>query len=296
MAKNRTTEQKRRHRNRLQRERRAAKKAEAEAAAEENAHLDAIREVPEGVKPEGVRLADIIDDPKAVGEALAKDVPKETITILPKEEDDKDAELTPEYHRAVEVTMELLDQFIIYEKDSPEEARLQIFPAFMHIKIEHVAAEIFARYRQEPEKESGSMGTIEDLKLIQWGIDDALDILKKRTDGAFPSPGQGGLSDLQFEALVELAHIEAAYFYRYTEEDLTRGYIQLNSIHTIGATSPVGSRFRMWLPVQKFAKKFMHVLAREGVADMVLELMQDEVVIQNQYDRYLLRWREAELI
>lgn len=245
--------------------------------------------------PGGLKLEDIIDgvDEETL-DTLAGSQAGETITIAPKVPEDKDIELTPEFQRAVQATMDLLDQFIIYERDKPEEGRIQMFPAYMHFKREDINAEILVRYATGVE--SLFEGSLEDLKLIQWGIDDALDILRKRTDGAFPTPGGGPLSDLQFEALSELAHIETSYFYRYSEEDLTRGYVQVSSRHAFGASSPVGSRFRTWVSVQKFAKKFIHVLSRENIDDMATALIEDEQIIATEYDRYLLRWREAGLI
>ena len=245
----------------------------------------------------GITLEEIISGvgEDKIKETLAGTQPGETVTIAPKVAEDITIELTPEFDRAVKVTMELLDQFIIYERDKPEEARIQMFPAYMHFQQADIDAEILIRY--PPFAESRFEGSLEDLKLIQWGIDDALDILRKRTDGSFPQPpGTGPLSDLQFEALSELAHLEASYFFRYSEEDLLRGYVQVSSIHAFSASGQKGSRFRIWITAQKFAKKFIHVLSREDVDDMVAALIEDEVVIETTYNMYFLRWREAGLI
>ena len=245
--------------------------------------------------PPGLKLQDIIDgvDEEAM-KTLAVSQTEETITIAPKVPEDTAIELTPEFERAVNVTMDVFEQFIIYERDKPEEGRLQIFPAYMHFKREDIDAEILVRYSTG--MESQFKGSLEDLKLINWGIDDALSILKKRTSDTFPFPGTGPLNDLQFQALSEVAFVETAYFFRYSEEDLLRGYVQVSSRHAFSASSSVGSRFRTWLTVQQFAKKFIHVLSRENVDDMVAALLEDEDVIAIGYDAYILRWREAGLI
>lgn len=247
--------------------------------------------------PPGVTVQEIIDgaDKEKILKSMVGSPAGETITITEPQPEDAAIELTPEFDRAVNVTMDLFSQFMIYERDKPEEARIQIFPAYMHFRREDIDAEILVRYSSGIE--SQFQGSLEDLKLINWGIDDALDILRKRTSGSFPQPpGTGPLSDLQFEALSELAFIETSYFFRYSEEDLLRGYVQLSSRHAFSATGQKGSRFRVWISVQKFAKKFIHVLSREDVDDMVAALIEDEVAIETTYDAYFLRWREAGLI
>jgi len=127
--------------------------------------------------PAGLKLQDIIDgvDDETL-KTLAVEEKGETITIAPKVTEDRSIELTPEFDRAVKVTMDLLDQFIIYERDKPEEARIQLFPAYMHFRREDIEAEILIRYSTGVE--SQFKGSLEDLKLINWGIDDGLDILR----------------------------------------------------------------------------------------------------------------------
>lgn len=247
--------------------------------------------------PPGVTVQEMIDgaDKEKMLKSLVGSPAGETISITEPQPDDAAIELTPEFDRAVNVTMDLFSQFIIYERDKPEEARIQIYPAFMHFRREDIEAEILIRY--SPGVESQFQGSLEDLKLINWGIDDGLDILRKRTSGSFPQPpGTGPLTDLQFEALSEIAFIETSYFFRYSEEDLLRGYVQVSSRHAFSASGQKGSRFRVWITAQKFAKKFIHVLSREDVDDMVAALIEDDVAIETTYDSYFLRWREAGLI
>ncbi len=209
---------------------------------------------------------------------------------------------SPEFHTAVNVVHDVFNQFIVFEIDAPKEARIMLFPAFMHITREAVNAEIISLYGVKPPQVGVAPGGLlqmeylEDIRLIQDGISDAISILKLRTEGAFPAPGTRALKDYEYTSLSDLAWIEAALFYRITEKDKTVGFIDVSTMHKIRANATVNSRFRSWIAVDKFAVLFVDVLSNPDVEDMVMALMDKDAEINAGYAQYLLRWREGELI
>lgn len=211
----------------------------------------------------------------------------------------RDIEQTPEFAAAFQRAMELFAQFIIFEKDAPEEPRLLLFPAFIHIKKEDIDAEIVTMYiagKLKAPADVAEIADLGDLKIIQDGISDSISILKKRTEGAFPSPGTRALNQLEYESLSELAWTETVTFYRITEADLVRGHVRLSSQHTMQANQPPGTRVRSWVAVKEFTKLFVDVLAAEEHEDIIMDLIEKDAEIGAGYACYFLRWREAELI
>lgn len=206
---------------------------------------------------------------------------------------------TPEFRQAVETALTLFAPFVVYEQDAPEEARLMLFPAFMHITKEQINAEIVQRYSPVKNVSGGEpadLEDLEDLKIVQEGIDDSISILKKRTGGDFPTPGARALNQLEYEVLSALAYTETVLFYRMGEDDLLRGYIELSSQYRMRANQPKGTRVRSWVSVDKFAAKFVDPLSDDSVEDMVMALVEKDAEIDAGYTPYFMRWREAELI
>jgi len=208
---------------------------------------------------------------------------------------------TPEFARAFQVVMDLFVQFIILEKDAPDEPRLLLFPAFMHITKEEIDKEIVALYGPNAKAaaiQPAVVGIVdlEDIKIIQEGISDAISILKKRTAGAFPSPGTRALNQLEYESLSELAWTQTVTFYRIGEADLVRGHVRLSSEHTMQANQPPGTRVRSWVAVREFTKLFFDVLAAEEHEDIIADLIEKDAEIGAGYSCYFLRWREADLV
>lgn len=245
-----------------------------------------------------VDLSEVIKEAKEHKKTIAEAKVEGEIRITSEDQEQIDDEreliaMSPEFPGAALTAMAMFDQFIVYEQDAPEEARIMLFPAFMHITREDVKAEILTRYAGEP---SRFLGTAEDAKIIVEGIDDAVSILKKRTDGAFPMPSERGLTQLEYSTLSELAWIEAALFYRIQEEDLLRGHIRLSSGHALSANQPLGSRFRSWVSVQEFTKQFFEVLKDDTIQDKVMAMVELDQAKGMGYARYFLRWREAEKI
>lgn len=232
------------------------------------------------------------------------------ITIEPvdsvQERKAKEAQImaSPEFQTAVKVALKLFDQFIAYEVDAPEEARIMTFPAYLHISREEVNLEIMSIYNPGVKPPAISvvqdnwygMDPLEQIEIVRNGISDAISILKLRTDGAFPAPGTRELKGYEYTSLSDLAWIEAALFYRITEKDKTVGFIDVSTIHKIRANQAVKSRFRSWTKVDKFAVLFVDVLSNPDVEDMVTALIEKDAEINAGYAQYLLRWREAELI
>lgn len=207
---------------------------------------------------------------------------------------------TAEFADAFQKAMEVFAQFIIFEKDAPEEPRMLMFPSFTHIKKEDIDAEIVAMYTpgsvKAPLADVTEIADLDYLKIIQDGISDSISILKKRTEGKFPTPGTRALNQLEYESLSDLAWTETVTFYRITEADLVRGHVRLSSQHTMQANQPPGTRIRSWVAVKEFTKLFYDVLRVEEHQDIIADLIAKDVQIGAGYSCYFLGWREAGLL
>ena len=248
------------------------------------------------------RIADeeeLAEKERALMERLAPPEEKNAIQLV-EEPEEIAVEDIPGFSKAFQVAMDLFEQFIVYELDAPEEPRIMLFPAFMHIKTEDINAEIVQKYSPKPGGPplEVSPGRLENLKIIQEGIMDSIGILRQRTNNAFPMPGERALRQIEYETLSNLAAIETRLFYRVTADDLLVGHIKLtqNPAHSIRANQPLGTRFRSWVSVDAFTRIFHPVLADDSHEDMVTALIAYDRVVNAAYERYFMRWREAELI
>ncbi len=250
-------------------------------------------------------------EPFSLEKLLPETMPdaEEVIIVPPETAQEREARYarimaSPEFPIAVKVALKLFAPFIAYEVDAPEEARIMLFPAFMHITRVEVNIEIGSIYApgvEPPPVSIGPLGwygmdALAQIEIVRNGISDAISILKLRTDGAFPIPGSRPLKDYEYTALSDLAWIEAALFYRITEKDKTVGFIDVTTIHKMRASKPVKSRFRTWLTVDKVAVEYVDVLSNPDVDDMVTALIDKANELNNGHGQYFLRWREAELI
>lgn len=222
----------------------------------------------------------------------------EHTTVAPEEPRDVIIESTPEFKRVFARVMDYFDYYIAYERDAPEEPRLQFFPGYMHITPAQVNEAITEMYlagaQLEPLPEDAiSFDSLRDAQIIRWGIEDALSIMKKRTGDNFPFPADRGLREMEFTALSEVSYIEAAFFYRITVQDLIRGYIRISDEYATRANMPKGSRFRSCVAVKAFTKTFWEVLKDEPEGDLLTILTEYDKVHGKGCHMWFSRWREA---
>lgn len=223
----------------------------------------------------------------------------ETSTVAPEEPRDAVIESTPEFKRAFARVLEYFDYYIAYERDAPEEPRLQFWPGNMHITREQVNEAIVEMYlagaQLEPLPEDAiTMDSLRDAQIIRWGIEDGLSIMKKRTGDKFPFPVDRGLKELEFKALSEVSYIEAAFFYRITIQDLILGYIPVSEEYAMRANMPEGSRFRSCVSVRAFTKSFWEVLKDEPEGDLLTILTEYDRVHTKGCHMWFSRWREQD--
>lgn len=294
MAKEQTVaeiEAQKRHRKKKAAAQRATEKERQKAAAEKKRADES--------KAVDAQFSEIEGLEEVIAEVDAEQEKKQAPKIVDTPDLSRDVELTEEYRRAVLVTMDLFDQFIVYERDAPKEPRLMIWPAYTHIKNKAIDAAIVAKYSPGDDKLRvvfDQAEDLEDVKRIDDGIISAISILKKRTDGKFPTPGERSLTQLEYESLSALSYTQTVLFHMVSTDDILRGYIQISSIHAISVNHAEGTRLRQWVTVSMFAKLFIDVLSDESIEDKVQEIIDSQHGADTGYAQYLLRWREAELI
>jgi hypothetical protein len=209
---------------------------------------------------------------------------------------DQVIEMPEKFHKAVMVAMELFNDFIVYEVDAPEEARIMLFPAYMHIKQEDIDRQIKVQYNMLAQGDDAAFhGSEVDRQIILWGVLDSISILRKRTNNSFPQ-GQTPLTAEQFKALSELAAVETRLFYRLSESDCMRRYIPVCEKYSIRANQPPGSRIRHWITVEMMAKLFFTILIDDSIEDKIAAMIEQDEANKIGHAMWFMRWREAELI
>lgn len=206
--------------------------------------------------------------------------------------------------KALRVVMYLFKECIIYQRDAPDEARVMLFPAFLHISRDVIEAEIKARYAREPCLLSKDQDKLtEDERIIKEGVDDAIAILRAKTGNQFTIPGQGELKDYEIESLTELAHVEATTFYRIQMEDVVRGFIYLargkdGEIHALKIGQPPGTRIRHWGAAQKIADVFMPILIDDTMSndEKIDAMIENDAEESKGYGKWFLRLMERGLL
>lgn len=216
------------------------------------------------------------------------------MTLLSK--GDQIIELPQKFQQAVIVVMDMFHDFIVYEQDAPEEARIMLFPAYMHIKQEDIDNQIKVQYGMLAQGEDGGFhGSEGDHQIILTGVLDSISILRKRTNNNFPQ-GQTPLTQEQFQVLRDLAAIETRLFYRLSEDDCMRRYIPICEKYTLRANHPPGTRIRHWITVEKMAQLFFTILMDESIEDKIAAMIEHDEANGIGHAMWFMRWREAELI
>ena len=213
-------------------------------------------------------------------------------------------EATEEFQRGFIKAMDMFAEFIVCQRDKPEEPRIFMFPAYMHIKEQDCAREIVTLYSPvAPIAREFDPIVLEDLKLIQEGIEDSISILQRRTRKlephlAFPSAGERALKPIEYEVLLELTVRETRLWYRIQPVDLMKGYIEISSQDLDAVSDPAGTRIRTWLTMQNFTRHFYMVLGDDSLDDegVVDGLIQESDRSSRGYAKFFRRWREAEKI
>ena len=206
--------------------------------------------------------------------------------------------------KALRVVMEIFKKCIIYQRDKPDEARIMLFPAFLHISMETVEAEVKARYAQTPSLLNKDQEKLtEDERIVKEGVDDAIAILRAKTANSFPMPGVRELEEYELQSLTELAHVETTTFYRIQMKDVIMGFIPLartqdGKEYRLKVGQPPGTRIRHWGTAIKMAEMFMAILVDESLnlEEKIDAMLAHDLAEDMKYSQWLLRLRQRGLL
>ena len=197
---------------------------------------------------------------------------------------------------------------IVQEGATGEEQMIMEFPGYTHIGESDVVMEILGRGyttdgdsmyfgKSAAEKVTRpnlpELEVVTDDQIVELAVSDAI-VTYRRME--FKIPDSGRLEVPVFDRLCEFAHDQASKFYRISEADVARGFIQVSSRHSLRAGQPPGSRFRHWTSVLNYAKLYVSIFQDDQIQDKVAGMIEYDVKYNMQHDRWLLRWQEAGVI